>query len=159
MNTRKLIFYSLFTAIIFISTYSIKFPTPFGFAHVGNISILFISITYGPYLSMFSGAIGTMLADILGGYFIWAPFSLFIHGLQGYITGKLANVTSSFYEKFVAIYIGSILSTALYLMANFLLYEKPGLISSILGDICESIISIIGALLLSIVYGRHIKKI
>lgn len=62
----------LFAAIIFIFTMFIKIPMGPGYIHVGDgIVYLFASMVFGPWAAI-AGAIGEGLADIVGGYAIYA---------------------------------------------------------------------------------------
>lgn len=40
---------------------------------------------------MVAGGVGSALADVLSGYAHWAPFTLIIKGLMGYLVGKLSH--------------------------------------------------------------------
>ena len=44
---------------------------------------------------MGAGGIGSALADVLSGYSHWAPFTLIIKGLMGWLIGKIASGAGS----------------------------------------------------------------
>ena len=87
-NRAKFIAYtSLFTALVAVATIVIVIPIPGtqGFVNFGDIIILSVALAYGGIPALIAGGIGSALADIMAGYSIWAPFTLFIKGLEGYV--------------------------------------------------------------------------
>lgn len=93
MNTRsrttQLVFSAIMMCLITIATMFIRVPIPFtqGYAHLGDamifLSILILGWRYGAVVA----GIGSMLADILGGYAVWAPWTLCIKSLMAIIMG------------------------------------------------------------------------
>jgi glyoxylase-like metal-dependent hydrolase (beta-lactamase superfamily II) len=49
--------------------------------------VLLSGIFFGPGLGFMAGGIGSALADIFGGYYQWAPWTLFIKGIEASIMG------------------------------------------------------------------------
>ncbi len=65
-------------------------PTPVGYTHLGDTAIYFAAFAFGPLVGAIAGGLGTAIADLLtGAYASFAPLSLFVHGLQGFIAGWL----------------------------------------------------------------------
>jgi len=69
---------ALFAALIYVVTCYVKIPTLNGYVHVGD-SLIFLasSLLPTPY-AVAASALGGSLGDILGGYFIWVPATVFI---------------------------------------------------------------------------------
>ncbi len=87
-NKAKYIAYtSLFTALVAVATIVVVIPIPGtqGFINFGDIIILTVALAYGGVPALLAGGIGSALADIIVGFSIWAPFTLIIKGLEGYI--------------------------------------------------------------------------
>ena len=73
-SVRKLAFAAMFAAMTLLATSVLKIQTPaFGYIHVGDCFVLLAGILLGPFTGGLSAGIGSALADILGGYAIWAP--------------------------------------------------------------------------------------
>lgn len=54
--------------------------------------MIFISgLTFGPIVGGVSGGIGSALSDGLGGFGIFAPFTLVIKGLEGFVAGLISR--------------------------------------------------------------------
>lgn len=92
MNQRlyKMILISLFTAIVTIATMIIQIPMPLqGYVNLGDCIILLAAWLLGPAAGLFAGGAGSMLADLLTGYFHYAPGSLLVKGLMGIVAALL----------------------------------------------------------------------
>lgn len=80
-NTKKIAFSGVFAALVFVTTFFIKVPVASGYVHFGDAMIyLGAGIIGGPW-AMLAGAIGAGLADLIGGYAIYAPASIIIKAL------------------------------------------------------------------------------
>ncbi len=71
----------LFTAIIFVFTMFVKVPTGIGYAHVGDAFIYLYACMGGGWYALVAGSIGATIADLVGGYAIYAPATLIIKPL------------------------------------------------------------------------------
>lgn len=86
-KTKHIAYISLFTALVAVATIVIVIPIPGtqGFINFGDIIILTVALAYGGIPALIAGGIGSALADIILSYPVWAPFSLIIKGLEGYV--------------------------------------------------------------------------
>jgi uncharacterized membrane protein len=79
---------------VFIVTYStanFTIPATKGYFDFGDIIIFIIALTFGPTIGGLAGGLGSSLSDALSaGSSIYAPFTLVIKGLEGYVAGYLA---------------------------------------------------------------------
>lgn len=72
-KTRLLCLSAVFAAIIYIFTAFFHIPSHTGYTHVGDAFVYLAgSVLPVPY-AMAAGAVGGMLADLLGGYALWMP--------------------------------------------------------------------------------------
>lgn len=80
-NTKKVAFTGVFAAMVFVTTFFIKVPVASGYVHFGDALIyLGAGIIGGPW-AMVAGALGAGLADLIGGYAIYAPATIIIKAL------------------------------------------------------------------------------
>ncbi len=78
-NTRILVIAALLAALTYIATTVIKIPTPtLGYVHIGDGLVLLSGLMLGPVTGGLAAGIGSMLADLLGGYAVWAPGTFLI---------------------------------------------------------------------------------
>ncbi len=133
-NVRTITLNALMAALVFVLTRLIQVPTPTrGYVHLGDVGVVFTALAFGPTVGAVAGGLGTALADLTSGYGMWAPFSLVIHGLQGYLLGRLAanhkRMTFPFILLITAVNIaviaGGYLLAGLILVGNAALAEVP----------------------------------
>ena len=88
----------LFVALVAVSTMVIHVPVVAtgGFVNVGDTMIFVAAILLGRRAGLLAGGIGSALADILLGYSHWAPWTLAVKGIEGWIVGRLGS--ASFHE-------------------------------------------------------------
>ncbi len=89
-STRKLVLHSLMAAMIALMTAAVKAPVPAtgGYVHPGDGVIFLAAALMGPQ-AWIPAALGSALADILGGYAVYAIPTAAIKGLMGFIAGQL----------------------------------------------------------------------
>ena len=90
-SIKELTLLGLSLAMITMSTMMIQIPIPAtnGYVHVGDAFILVVSVFLGRKYGAIAGGLGSALADILSGFAFWAPFTLVIKALMGYIMGSV----------------------------------------------------------------------
>lgn len=89
-NLRKLIMAALMAALVFVATMVIKIPTPTnGYLNLGDCFVLLSGWLLGPWYGFAAGGIGSMLVDLLGGYFQYVPGTFLIKGLMALVAAFL----------------------------------------------------------------------
>ena len=81
---KKLILTALFAALACIATMIMKIPTPGtgGYIHVGDAIVILSGVVLGPWYGFAAAGLGSCMADLIGGYFIYVPITFVIKGLQ-----------------------------------------------------------------------------
>ncbi|MEE9378220.1 MAG: ECF transporter S component [Candidatus Lokiarchaeia archaeon] len=93
VNTLVISMISIFTALTFITTFWIQIPIPVtgGYINIGDVAVMFTALLFGPIIGGIAGGVGPMLADIFSPYIIYAPATLIIKGIEGFLIGLIAN--------------------------------------------------------------------
>lgn len=78
-------------AVVAISVFRVPGPGGNVYFHLGETVMITSAVFLGKRGGGFVGGISGAIADILLGSALWAPFSLVIHGLKGWIIGTLAD--------------------------------------------------------------------
>lgn len=138
---------AIFTAIILFSTMLVKFSTGLGegYIHFGDCFIyLSACILPFPYC-LIAGALGGALADILGGYAVWAIPTAIIKmliALPFAITCK-NNKSHKILNKKTALMpiISGIISILGYFIAECILYSVASATLSLMGNTIQAVAS------------------
>lgn len=80
-NVKKLAFAGVFAAMTFVLTFFVKVPVASGYVHFGDAIIYICACFLGGPWAMLAGAIGAGLADLIGGYAVYAPATIIIKAL------------------------------------------------------------------------------
>ena len=90
-NLKKIVMSALFAALACVATMSIRIPTPGtgGYIHPGDAIVILSGIVLGPLWGLLAGGIGSALADLLGGYFIYVPITFIIKGMVALTAGLI----------------------------------------------------------------------
>ena len=76
---------AMFAALTFLATSVLKIPTPtLGYIHIGDAFVLLSGVLFGPLTGGLAAGLGSALADLLGGYVIWAPFTFVVKFLTAF---------------------------------------------------------------------------
>jgi uncharacterized membrane protein len=97
INNRTIAATAVFTAFVAAATsvFSVYIPATTGYFNVGEIMVYTSALLMGPYVGAFAGGVGAMLSDLSLGYPYYAPGTLLVKGLEGFIVGYLATKTFS----------------------------------------------------------------
>jgi uncharacterized membrane protein len=74
-------------------TYVIKVPIPGtgGYFNFGDIAVVFCGLFLGRKWGALAGGVGSALADVIGGFFIYSPATFVAKGLEGFLAGVLGE--------------------------------------------------------------------
>ena len=89
ISVKKLTLAGVMAALVFVMTYVPKVPVPVtgGYVHLGDGAIFLSVLLLGP-LGIPAAAVGSGLADILGGYLVYALPTMLIKAAVAFITFK-----------------------------------------------------------------------
>jgi len=88
-----------------------------GYVHLGDMAANFAALAFGPWFGFAIAGGGMALADILSGYAFFAPATLVIHGLQGFVVGYIAFLSR---QRQGAMLVGAILGEIIMVVGYFL---------------------------------------
>lgn len=145
-NLKKLVMTALFAALACVATMSIRIPTPGtnGYIHPGDAVVILSGIILGPVYGLLAGGIGSAMADLLGGYFVYVPITFVIKGLIALIAGLIyqkAGKTKT--SRYVGVVLGGIVDIILvaggYFLCESFMYGAAGAAASIPANIIQGI--------------------
>ena len=87
---KRMVMGGLLAAVVALMTAAVKLPVPAtgGYVHPGDGAIFLAAYLMGPWAAV-PAALGSALADILGGYAVYAIPTALIKGAMGWIAGRL----------------------------------------------------------------------
>ncbi len=86
ITTKEIVISALLAAITCAATLLIKIPTPVkGYINLGDAVVLISGAFLGPVPAFLSAGIGSMIADIISGYAVYAPITFLIKGIMALI--------------------------------------------------------------------------
>ncbi|MGX7347970.1 ECF transporter S component [Aerococcus vaginalis] len=114
MNLKRAMILAMIVALNVAMAFFILIPVP---ATNGNINlcdagIIFAALLYGKREGAIVGGLSGLLLDLVSGYAIFMPFSLVVHGLEGFAVGAIAKRDDN-KSKALAIVVGAIIVVSL----------------------------------------------
>lgn len=139
LATRELVLVGLMIALVYLAGSIIRVPSVGGFVHIGDCMVFLSVVVLGKKKGAVASSFGMLLVDVLGGYYLWAPFTFIIKGTMAYIAGYIldimedkANYTVRYLTAFI---ISGIFMIIGYFFAGIIiagfLTDKIGLIQGI----------------------------
>ena len=125
---RTLILAAMFAALTCVATMIIHIPSPIGgYFNLGDCMVLLSAFVLGPVWGTAAGGIGSALADVICGYFIYAPGTLVIKALMALPPPPpraFAKNGSRFGKTFSGSLLGSV-AAEIIMVVGYFLYELP----------------------------------
>jgi uncharacterized membrane protein len=92
-SAREIPLLAFYTALVAVSTimFTLYVPATRGYFNIGEAAIFTVALLSGRYFGAVAGGLGSALADIILGYYVFAPATLVVKGLEGGLLGFLAE--------------------------------------------------------------------
>jgi uncharacterized membrane protein len=58
---------------------------------IAVVAVSFAAFAFGPWIGLIAGGVGGGLADIIGGYALYAPLTFLAHGLEDLVVGCIGR--------------------------------------------------------------------
>ena len=167
MGTRVLARTALLIALTTVATMIIRIPNPAtqGYINLGDTMIFAIALVFGGRAGGLAGGLGSALADGLSGYFIWAPWTLIIKGIEGFLIGVLAQKAQETYQgkrrrliEIGILILGGAWMILGYYIAGTLLLGATAALTEIPGNIFQAAAGLIIAMPIASVLRRMLKQ-
>lgn len=162
--SKQLAFTALFAALCCVGTAVIAIPLPNGYFNVGDVFVLLSAWCLGPLYGSLAAGLGSALADIVGGFAIYAPATFFIKALDGFVAYMVWSFLKKFFKSDGVDFIARILSGIAgegcmllgYFLYEWILYGVAAAAISIPANALQGLLCLIsGTAIISILY--HVK--
>ncbi len=154
-NLKKIVLAALMAAFACVATMSIRIPTPGtgGYIHPGDAVVILSGVILGPAWGLLAAGIGSAMADLMGGYFIYVPITFVIKGIVAFAAGTIyRRMGRTSRSRYIAVVLGGIADMMLVAGGYFLcecgLYGAAAAAASVPANIIQGIGGlVIGAIL------------
>ena len=157
-STKRIVRLGLFIAINMAATY-IHIPIGPGMLHLGTTTLFITALILNPIDSAIAAGGGMFLFDLLGGYLMYAPFTLVIKGIMAFIVAKIVQSKDfngeNMMVNFIAYVVGGIISLGGYYLTN--VYFTGNFIAP-LAKIPGSLLTTSIGIIITLPIGIQIKK-
>ena len=159
----------MMTAMVMIATTFFKIPNAMGYIHLGDGLVLLSAIILPKKYACFAGGVGAGLADVYGGYAVWAPWTLVIKIVMVLIVqlffdflmkrasnGKhIAKIAGIPFAEFFA-YVLAVLWTVsgYYVAQGFISGNWAAPIADVPGNVLQAAVGSVIAILVSVTLGK-----
>ncbi len=145
-HTIKIVYSSLFSALIFIGTWVLKIPLAFGYFNLGDAFILLGAYFIGGGYAVAAAALGSVLADIMSGYVVYAPATLVIKSAMVIVMLPLCRRGGVARFKYLRFAVAAALAEAVMVCGYFaydsILYGISGAALSLAGNLLQAVASV-----------------
>lgn len=121
-KVKIMVYTAMAIAMVTLSTLSIRIPTIKGYVNFGDIMIFVSAILIGKRTGFIAGGVGSAIADLIGGYTIFAPGTFIIKGIEGFICGMLIKRNEDGRLNVPSVALSCVLSAA-WMILGYFLYE------------------------------------
>ncbi|MEN3036668.1 MAG: ECF transporter S component, partial [Candidatus Methanosuratincola petrocarbonis] len=92
---------AFYTSLVTVATvaFTIYVPATRGYFNVGESAVFLAALLGGARIGAFAGGVGSMFADLILGYYLFAPATLVIKGFEGLLLGVLASRRPKLQER------------------------------------------------------------
>lgn len=126
--------------------------------------IFITALLLGPKAGFIAGGLGSALADILLGFAFWAPWTLIVKGIEGFIVGFIGHSSFLQHKKITLNVVIALIAAALwmilgYFIAGGFMVGFEAALGSVPGNFMQGGVSIIIALPLAYILGEIYPKL
>lgn len=145
VNIKSIAICAMCVALTYIATAFINIRLPIqangGLVHLGNVSLFIAAVLFGKKTGAIAGGIGMALFDLLSGWVLWAPFTLVIVGLMGFVVGKITEKHKSLGWILLAVFCALLIKVGGYYIAEGIIYGNwIAPVTSIPGNIVQIVV-------------------
>ena len=143
INVKQLTLCGVLAALVFVLTYFPKVPVPVtgGYVHLGDGAIFLAALLLGP-LGIPAAAIGSGLADLIGGYMLYVIPTVIIKGLVALVAWKLYR-KGSWVSAVVAFVLAEVVMVLGYFVFECFTSGAPAAAAAILPNVMQGVAGVV----------------
>ncbi len=156
---RRIALLGIFTALVVVMTLIIRVPVPQtnGYINLGDSMILLGAMYFGGGFGAIIGSFGSAIADIIGGYSSFAPFTFVIKGIEGLLFGLLLTFFNR-KSKILFLSISAIVATLWMVLGYFVVEVFKFKIAAAVAELPGNLLQAAGSIIISISLFKILEK-
>lgn len=161
-KSRKLIRAALMSALCLLLTRVVTIPVPTGYVNLGDCAVLMSAWLLGPWYGGMAAGTGTMLADLLSGYVLYAPATFLIKFLMAAAASVLFDLAKRRKNTLFKL-VGAVAAEAI-MAAGYFVYESTFLklgaaaAASVPANLLQGVVGAITGLFAISALDKHIDR-
>ncbi len=141
-NVRELTLTAMCIVLVYVFTAVVNIRLPIaangGLIHLGNVPLFVAAILFGKRTGMIAGGVGMAIFDVVSGWTPWAPFTLVVVGLMGFLMGWITEKKKSFPLYILAMVVACVVKIVGYYIAEgFIVGNWIATVASIPGNLVQ----------------------
>lgn len=152
--------------LVFTAFLNIQLPaTMGGLIHLGNIPMFIAAMLFGKKQGAIAGGVGMALFDLLSGWTLYAPCTLVVVGVMGYVVGLICTKANNqktskrMAIRMIAMLVACVIKVAGYYVYEVFLYKSFVVpVASIPGNIMQILIAAVIVMLIIEPLNKQIRR-
>lgn len=155
-KVKKMSMSAMFAAMIFVLTMYVKIPVASGYVHFGDALVYICAALIGGPWAILAGAIGEGLADVVGGYAIYAPATIIVKALIALPFILASKKSDKILTSLSALmtFVAGLITVGGYFVADLIIDKTYALV-----DIPGNIVQAAGSAIIFIVLASALDKV
>jgi energy-coupling factor transport system substrate-specific component len=125
LEIRQIVLAGVMIALVAVFTLAIRVPfaPTRGYFNFSDVAVFLAGFAFGPWIGLVAGGVGTALADLAGGYAVYAPLTFLAHGLEGLVAGAIAGRQRSLLRMLLGWAAGAVVMVAIYFLGEAFIFR------------------------------------
>jgi uncharacterized membrane protein len=125
LKIRQIVLAGVMIALVAVFTLAVRVPfaPTRGYFNFSDVAVFVTGFAFGPWTGLVAGGVGTALADVAGGYTIYAPLTFLAHGLEGFLAGAIAGRDRGVLRMMLGWAGGAIVMLAVYFLGEAYIFR------------------------------------
>ena len=125
LEIRQIVLTGVMIALVAVFTLAIRVPfaPTRGYFNFSDVAVFLTGFAFGPWTGLVAGGVGTALADLAGGYAIYAPLTFLAHGLEGFVAGAIVGRNRGVVRMVLGWAAGAAIMLAVYFLGEAYIFR------------------------------------
>jgi uncharacterized membrane protein len=117
---RRIVLTGVMIALVAVFTLAIRVPfaPTRGYFNFSDVAVFLAAFAFGPWTGLVAGGVGTAVADLAGGYAMYAPLTFLAHGLEGFVAGAIVGRRQGVWRMALGWAVGAALMLVVYFVGE-----------------------------------------